>query len=324
MLSRAILRKAALSSSTLSSLNMLRPLSLHTTGFVNKEEGSGGEIPVPTQGLLEQAGLTDWKISAPIIGALAIPAISNHVKSSAYLNGLLSRQNDFYVLNEESQLACCFLLFCSATYKYGGDMIASFFDERAAAILSEHNAVEDANLDLAKETLETHKSMLHIHEDIASVAEAHKEAVALMCEVQAYKLRHKTRETFIKNLEAVREIEGNYNLELQKSMVAAATSKVRAFVQKGDKKLKDAAFKHALDILGNVDMDETKEDDVAALFSKELRAYASDLEAKQGQLVKLTSEEQSELQADLDAYMKRFGLEDANFKAPTEAKFKLM
>jgi hypothetical protein len=41
----------------------------------------------------------------------------------------------FYVLNEESQLACCFLLFCTASYKFGGEMIASYFDERAAAIL---------------------------------------------------------------------------------------------------------------------------------------------------------------------------------------------
>ncbi|KAL4139824.1 hypothetical protein PRNP1_001230 [Phytophthora ramorum] len=308
MLGRIALRQAALTSSKLTSAKLLRPVGLHTSGVARKQEEASEEIAVPTQGLLDQAGLTDWKISAPIIGALSIPAISNH----------------FYVLNEESQLACCFLLFCSASYKFGGEMIASYFDERAAAILGEHNAVEDANLDLAKETLETHKAMLNIHEDIAAVAEAHKEAVALMCEVQAYKLRHKTRDTFVKNLESIREIEASYNLELQKSMVASATSKVRAVVQKGDKKLRDAAFKHALDILGNADMDDTKEDDVAALFTKELRAYASDLEAKQGQVVKLTEAEQSELQADLDAYMKRFDLESADFKAPKEVKLELM
>ncbi|CEG45636.1 atp synthase subunit mitochondrial [Plasmopara halstedii] len=308
MLGRNALRKAALSSSKLQYVKTLRPMSFHSTGSVRKDEAQAEEIPVPTQGLLDQAGLTDWKISAPIIGALAIPAISNH----------------FYVLNEESQLACCFLLFCTATYKFGGEMIASYFDERAAAILSEHNAVEDANLALAKETLETHKSMLNIHEDIAAVAEAHKEAIALMCKVQAYKLRHKTRDTFVKNLESIRQIESSYKLELQRCMVASATSKVRTVVQKGDKKLKETAFRHALDILGNVDVDESKEDDVAALFSKELRAYASDLESKQGQVIKLSTEEQSELQADLDAYMKRFDLEDANFKAPKEVKLELM
>ncbi|GMF33690.1 unnamed protein product [Phytophthora fragariaefolia] len=269
MLGRIALRKAALRSSKLASAQTLRPMGLHTSGVVRKQEEAVEEIPVPTEGLLDQAGLTDWKISAPIIGALAIPAISNHVRLG--------------------------------------------FDSLGAATRR-----------LMSSTLETHKAMLNIHEDIAAVAEAHKEAVALMCEVQAYKLRHKTRDTFVKNLESIREIEASYNLELQKSMVANATTNVRAVVQKGDKKLKDAAFKHALDILGNATVDENKEDDVAALFTKELRAYAADLEAKQGQVVKLSEAEQSELQADLDAYMKRFGLEDADFKAPKEVKLELI
>jgi hypothetical protein len=227
------------------------------------------------------------------------------------------------VLNEETQLACCFLLFCTSVYKFGGEAIGSYFDARAEAILSEHNAVENANIALAKETLGTHEAMLSIHEDIAVVAEAHKEAVALMCEVQAYKLRHKTRETFVKNLESIREIEATYNQELQKSMVAAATKNVRATIEKGDKALKAAAFKHAVDILANTDADEGKEDDVAALFAKELRTYAESLEAKQGQVIQLTAAEQEELQADLDAYMKRFNLEDADFKAPKEVKLQL-
>lgn len=227
------------------------------------------------------------------------------------------------MLNEETQLACCFLLFCTSVYKFGGEAIGSYFDARADAILSEHNAVEDANIALAKETLATHEAMLSIHEDIAAVAEAHKEAVALMCEVQAYKLRHKTRETFVKNLESIREIEATYKMELQKSMVAAATKNVRATIEKGDKALKAAAFKHAVDILANTDADEGKEDDVAVLFSKELRAYAEGLEAKQGQVIQLTAAEQEELQADLDAYMKRFNLEDADFKAPKEVKLQL-
>ncbi|KAL3664927.1 hypothetical protein V7S43_010104 [Phytophthora oleae] len=145
----------------------------------------------------------------------------------------------------------------------------------------EHNAVEDANLNLAKETLKTHKAMLNIHEDIAAVDEAHEEAVALPCEIQEYR-HNKTRYTFVKNLQSIRDIESSYNREPQKSMVASAPTKARAVVQKGDKKLKDAAFKHAVDILGNANMVESKENDVAALFTKGLRAFASDLEAKQG------------------------------------------
>ena len=176
---------------------------------------------------------------------------------------------------------------------------------------------------LAKETLKTHESLLNIHEDIAAVAEAHKEAVALMCQVQAAKLRHKTRDTFVKNLNAIREIEANYNLELQKSLVSNSTKKVRAIVEKGDKTLKAAAFKHALDILSEAKIDEAKEDDIAALFIKEIRAHSDSLEAQQGSIVKLTDAEQKELQGDLDAYMKRYDIEAAKFKAPKEIKMEL-
>jgi hypothetical protein len=310
MLSRLAFRQAAIRMAAAKA--SARPATgafatFHSSG-ARQEEEKAPAAPAVHQGLLTQYGLDDWKISAPIIAALSIPMISN----------------GFYVLNEESQLACCFVLLSTSIYKFGGDAIASYFDARASAILSEHNLVEDANIALAKETLATHESLLSIHEDIAAVADAHKDAVALMCEVQAAKLRHKTRETFVKNLESIREIEASYKLELQKSMVSSATKKVRAVVEKGDKTLKAAAFKHALDILSQTEMDESKEDDIAALFSKELRAYAEALEAKQGQVVQLSAAEQKELQADLDAYMKRFDLEAADFTAPKEIKLELM
>ncbi|GLE04818.1 hypothetical protein PINS_up013797 [Pythium insidiosum] len=308
MLTRVAFRKALAQSRALAQAQPLRSAAaLHTSAPRQEEDKAAAPAPVHP-GLLNQFGLDDWKISAPLIAALSIPALSKGV----------------YVINEETQLAACFFLFCTSVYKFGGDAIASYFDARASAILSEHNAVEDANIQLAKETLETHKSLLNIHEDVAAVAEAHKEAVKLLCEVQAYKLKHKTRETFVKNLESIRQIEASYNIELQKAMVASATDKVRVTLEKGDKNIKAAAFKHALDILSEAPVDEAKEDDVAALFAKELRAYAEALEGKQGQMIPLTAAEQEELQADLDAYMKRFGLEDADFKAPKEIKLELM
>lgn len=307
MLSRVAFRKALVQSRVLAQSQTLRSASagIHSTASVRSEEEK--TVAPVHPGLLSQYGLDDWKLTAPLAAALAIPLLHKGV----------------YVLNEESQLAACFFLFCTSVYKYGGDAIASYFDARSAAILAEHNAVEDANIELAKETLETHKSLLNIHEDIAAVAGAHKAAVELMCEVQAYKLRHKTRETFVKNLESIRQIEASYNYELQKAMVAVATKNVRAVLEKGDKNVKAAAFKNALDVLAQVDTG-NKEDDVAALFAKELRAYAESLEAKQGQVVTLTEDEQAELQADLDAYMKRFDLEGADLKAAKEIKLELL
>ena len=82
MLGRIALRKPAAIESLkqVARAKLLRAATLHTTGVAQKDKDASAGVAVPTQGLLDQAGLTDWKISAPIIGALAIPAISNHVR----------------------------------------------------------------------------------------------------------------------------------------------------------------------------------------------------------------------------------------------------
>lgn len=82
MLSRLALRNAprVLAVPTKVAPKALRPLALHTSGARQKDEEEASDvIQVPTEGLLQKYGLDDWKISAPLIGALAIPTISNGV-----------------------------------------------------------------------------------------------------------------------------------------------------------------------------------------------------------------------------------------------------
>lgn len=86
MLSRLALRHARLA--LRASPQQLRPLGFHSSAATGKSESeseASDVIAVPTQGLLEQYGLTDWKISAPLIGALAIPAISNGVSGPVHV-----------------------------------------------------------------------------------------------------------------------------------------------------------------------------------------------------------------------------------------------
>ncbi|KAI9912388.1 hypothetical protein PsorP6_006267 [Peronosclerospora sorghi] len=60
MLRRLALRKAVLRSPKQSTGKLLRTMSLHTTGVVRKDEKDPTEgVPIPTQGILDQIGLSD-------------------------------------------------------------------------------------------------------------------------------------------------------------------------------------------------------------------------------------------------------------------------
>ncbi|ETV84430.1 hypothetical protein H257_03641 [Aphanomyces astaci] len=302
MLSRVALRTARLSKPTAA--------AFHTGAFRQQEEKKDGEVAIPAdnRSFLNKYGLDDPLISLPIIAAVSIPAISN----------------GWYELGAETQLACCFALFVTSAYKYGGGAIGSYFESRADAILAEQNAVEDANLALAKETLKAHESILTIKKDIATLGVAHEEALALLCQVQNAKLRHKTRDTFVKNLDAIYQLEQSYNQELQNAMIASATAAVRKTISAGKKETKAEAFQLALDILSEKNIDESKPDAVAAAFGKELRAFAEHLEAQQGTVVKLTEAEQKELEAGLDAFFKKIDIHAGELKTPTEVKVELL
>ncbi|OQR87943.1 hypothetical protein ACHHYP_07793 [Achlya hypogyna] len=306
-----MLSRFALRSATAARRSAMKPLgaSFHTGALRLKEEKEG-EVAVAAEnhdGVFQKIGLDDWKISMPLVLACSIPAISN----------------GFYELGAESQLACCFLLFCTSAYKFGGDAVGSYFEARANAILAEQNAVEDANLAVAQETLKAHEAILTIRKDIDALGVAHKEALALMCHVQSQKLRHKTRDVYVKNLEAIHQLEQSYNQQLQDAMISQAANNVRSAFAAGKKAVKTEAFQMALDVLSEKP-DDNKQDPVAAAFGKELRAFAENLEKQQGTVVKLTEDEHKQLQGELDAFLKRLDIHNGDVKAPTEIKMELI
>lgn len=259
----------------------------------------------------EQSALNDWKIMTPIGLALAIPAINNGI----------------YVINEETQLACCFALFCTSVYKFGGDMIGSYFDEKAAAILSEQNAVEDMNIAIAKETVQAHELQLAMVEDIDVLYETQKEMTQLLCQLESQKLRHQVRDVFQKNLDTIVAYENMYLIKMQENMVEYATTNVRATVSAGGKGIKENAFKDALAALSKTSdaaLDE-KQDEIVKLFCTNLHEYGAKIEKQEGSKIQLTTEQQQQLAADLEVYLKRVDMDEAvKVSIPKEITFELI
>ena len=203
-------------------------------------------------------------------------------------------------------------------------MIGSYFDAKSDAILQEHNAVEDAAIAIAKETLAAHQSQLGMLDDIQAIKGAHEETVKLLCQVESHKLRHEMRDLFVKNLESVSKYETRYASVMQSEMVEYATEEVRSVVEDGDESIKDDAFKAALSVLSQKSDGDEQEDAMVKLFCTHLRKYAESLEAESGSKVQLSSAEVTELQKELDALVKRHDLDAIEVKAPNEITLELL
>lgn len=81
MLSRLALRQATIRMAAAKASARPAAAAMFHSSAARKEEEKTAVVPAVHPGLLTQYGLDDWKISAPIIGAISIPILSNGVRS---------------------------------------------------------------------------------------------------------------------------------------------------------------------------------------------------------------------------------------------------
>ena len=82
------------------------------------------EKPVVEASNSSFAFLQDSRVQFPIAFLLAIPAV----------------QMQWFVLNEETQLLGCFMVFVGTMYSQAGDAIGTALDAKGASAIAEHNA----------------------------------------------------------------------------------------------------------------------------------------------------------------------------------------
>lgn len=88
-LRQATIRMAAAKASGRTAAAVPAFASFHSSA-ARKDEEKKPAADAVHPGLLSQYGLDDWKISAPIIGAISIPMLSNGVRSYAHRLCVLS------------------------------------------------------------------------------------------------------------------------------------------------------------------------------------------------------------------------------------------
>ena len=92
--------------------------------------------------------------------------------------------NEFLVLNEETQLVGCFAAFVITAYTQGGDAIAQMMDDKAKTITDEHNAAENTSIAAVESIIAAHKNRIAAIEDLGKLesmsTEYEKKAAAVV------------------------------------------------------------------------------------------------------------------------------------------------
>jgi len=186
------------------------------------------EETIPSENGLFNGKFSEW-YALPIGIVAAIPAI----------------KFEWYVVNEETQLAAVFIAFCVAVYNSGGDTIYKFLDERSQIILKDHNKTEDKvveALQLKLDFLKANQNMVHDFENINSIRE---QAYANLSAAGAIKPKHDLRYQIERVLNMIVSEEASSTEKTKLALMDEAISAVMAKFSKS-KQLKKSALDAAI------------------------------------------------------------------------------
>lgn len=203
-------------------------LSFHTSSRREEEASETTPAAPASKGGLFGTGLSEW-FALPIGITAAVPII----------------KFDWYVVNEETQLAAVFIAFCVALYSQGGDAIYNSLDESAKTILKDHHEAEDkviAALDQKLDFLQANKGQVEHFEAINALRE---EAYRNLNAAGAVKPQHDFKVQVEKMLSMVAAEEASNTEKAKSALMEAATADVTSQFS-SEKALKKAALDSAI------------------------------------------------------------------------------
>jgi len=201
MLSRALFTAAkgaaSFSCRNLSSCSVARTITTHASCHQKDTEKIKDTIPSKSKNF--RGNFSEW-YALPIGIAAAIPAI----------------KFEWYVINEETQLAAVFIAFCVAVYKSGGEAIYKFLDERAQIILKDHNRTEGKVIEALQLKLDFLKANQNMVRDFENINTIREQAYTNLSAVGVMKPKHVLRY----------QIERVLNMIITEEAIAAEKTKV--------------------------------------------------------------------------------------------------
>jgi Mitochondrial ATP synthase B chain precursor (ATP-synt_B) len=163
---------------------------------------------------------------------------------------------EWYVVNEETQLAACFIAFCVAFYSGVGDMIHNTLTAPGLAILKEHNELEQKLIDALEQELVFYKAQGNKADDFEAINNIRAKAYADLNAAGMIQPQHDLKVQMEKvvaliAIEETRVAEGakallmesatasvksqfNTSKDLKKAALDAAISKIKGTAKPGD------------------------------------------------------------------------------------------
>jgi hypothetical protein len=220
-----------------------------------EEEAKPVAVPESKGGLLG-SGLSEW-FALPIGIAAAVPII----------------QFDWYVINEETQLAAVFIAFCVTLYTQAGDAIYKALDQNAQTLLKDHTEAEEKVIAALEEKLHFLKANQNMVNDFQAINALREKAYNNLNAAGVVKPKHDFKAQVERVLQMVAVEEANVTEKTKVALMSEATAAVTAEFT-SSKALKKAALDSAIaTIEGSTGK---KEDPVQAAFVKFFKGKAAE------------------------------------------------
>ena len=194
----------------------------------SKEVTPVSSAPTFDKGGLFGTGINEW-FALPVGVAVAVPLVTF----------------DWYVVNEETQLAAVFLAFCVTLYTQGGDAIYKSLDERAQTILKEHNEAEDKVIEALQKQLDFLKGNTEQVDHFEAIHQMRGEAYERLNAAGAIKPQHELKAQVEKMLDMIVAEETSVTEKTKLALMIEATETVTEKFT-STKALKKAALDSAI------------------------------------------------------------------------------
>jgi hypothetical protein len=173
-------------------------------------------------------GYSEW-YALPIGIAFAVPAL----------------EYQWFIIDEELQLASCFIMFLVACYTQGGDAVYNYLNSEAEEMLKEHNEAEDALLAAYNEKLDVLKMNAGMVKEFEAINSLREEAYANLNKAGAIQPTHEFKTQMERALNMIVQEEASVADKAKHSLMAEATASVSAKFA-SSKELQKAALDSAI------------------------------------------------------------------------------